>query len=116
MPPICNIKAVIQCPHQGGVARLLPKQTKVMIGGAPALRVTDMPQTPIMPGCPNVGSPSQVPCTLIISPATPPSTKVFIAGAPALLATATMTSNGVAPVPNGVIVKQPGQTKVIAAG
>jgi hypothetical protein len=115
VPPICNIKAVVQCPHQGGVAKLTPKQTVVNIGGAPALRATDMAGQPFMPGCPNVGSPGQVPCTAIITPAIPASTKVFIQGQPAMLTNGLMNSNCAPPVPNGVTVKLPGQTTVIAA-
>jgi hypothetical protein len=42
------------------------------------------------------------------------STKVMIAGAPALLATSMMTTNSVAPVPNGTTVKMPGQVTVQA--
>jgi hypothetical protein len=116
MPPICNINAVIQCPHQGGVAKLAPRQFVVNIGGAPALRATDMPGQPFLPGCPNLGSPGQVPCATIISPAMPASRKVFIQGQPALLSNGLMNSNGVPPVPNGVTVKLPGQITVIAAG
>ena len=116
MPPICNTNAVIVCPHQAGVAQLVPKQMNVTIAGAPALRVTDMPTTPFLPGCPNMGSPGQVPCAMIISPGVPPSTKVFIGGVPALLANATMNSNAVPPVPNGVTVAFPGQTTVNASG
>lgn len=119
MPPICNVNAVITCPHQGGVAKPIPKQFKVNVGGAPALRITDMPGTPILPGCPNLPTPATpafVPCASIIAPAVPPSTKVMIGGQPALLATATMTTNCVVPVPNGAMVKFPGQVLVNAAG
>lgn len=118
MPPICNINAVIQCPHQGGIAKPVPKQTVVNIGGAPALRATDMPGTAILPGCPNLptpGTPAFVPCTVVVSPAMPASTKVFIQGQPAMLSTGLMTTNSVAPVPNGARVSFPGQTTVIAA-
>ena len=119
MPPICNVNALFACPHQGGIGKATPKQTQVMIGGAPALRVTDVVGAQFMPGCPNQptpGTPAFVPCLTIVSPGTPPSTKVFIGGLPALLGTATMTSNCIAPVPNGVRVQFPGQTKVNAAG
>jgi hypothetical protein len=115
VPPICNVNAVVQCPHQGGVVKLVPKQTVVNIGGAPALRATDMPGMAFMPGCPNVGT-GLVPCTAVITPAMPASKKVFIQGQPAMLATGLMNSNCSAPVPNGVTVKLPGQTTVIAAG
>jgi len=114
VPPICNINAVIQCPHQSGIAKPIATQTKVNIGGAPALRATDMPSTPFLPGCPNIGT-GLVPCTLITTPAMPASTKVFILGQPAMLATGLMTSNSVAPVLNGTRVTNAGQVKVIAA-
>jgi hypothetical protein len=116
VPPICNINAVVQCPHQGGVAKLTPRQTVVNIAGVPALRATDMAGQPFLPGCPNMGSPGQVPCAAIISPAMPASAKVFIQGMPALLTNGLMNSNCAPPVPNGVTVKFPGQTTVIAAG
>jgi hypothetical protein len=114
VPPICNINAVITCPHQGGIAKPMPKQTVVNIGGAPALRATDMPGTPVMPGCPNVG-PGLVPCSLVVTPALPASAKVFIQGQPAMLSTGLMTTNSVPPVPLGTRVTFPGQTTVIAA-
>jgi hypothetical protein len=113
VPPICNINAVIQCPHQGGVAKLTPRQTVVNIAGVPALRATDMPGQPFLPGCPNIGT-GLVPCAAIISPAMPASTKVFIQGQPALLTNGLMNSNCNPPVLNGVTVKFPGQTTVIA--
>jgi hypothetical protein len=114
VPPICNINAVVQCPHQSGVAKLMPKQTVVNIGGAPAVRATDMPSTPILPGCPNIGT-GLVPCSVVVTPALPASTKVFIQGQPAMLSTGQMTTNSVAPVMNGARVTFPGQTTVIAA-
>jgi hypothetical protein len=119
VPPICNVNAQITCPHQSGMAKPAPKQAKVMIGGAPALRVTDMGGTPILPGCPNLptpGTPTLVPCTTIAAPAAMGSTKVMIGGVPALLSTSLMTTNCVVPVPNGAMVKFPGQTKVMANG
>ena len=44
------------------------------------------------------------------------STKVRIGGVPALLSTSLMTTNCVAPVPNGATVKSPGQVIVNARG
>lgn len=118
MPPICNVNAVITCPHQTGIAKPVPKQTQVLVGGAPALRITDVAGAPILPGCtqlPTPGTPGFVPCATIVAPAAAGSTKVMIGGAPALLATSTMTSNGV-PVPAPVTVKFPGQVQVNANG
>jgi hypothetical protein len=118
VPPICNVNAVITCPHQTGIAKPVPKQMQVLVGGAPALRITDMAGTPILPGCtqlPTPGTPGFVPCATIVAPAAAGSTKVMIGGVPALLATSTMTSNGV-PVPTPVTVKFPGQVQVNANG
>jgi hypothetical protein len=119
VPPICNVNAVITCPHQTGMAKPIPKQMTVLVGGAPALRVTDMAGTPILPGCTNLptpGTPTFVPCASIVAPALMGSTKVMIGGIPALVSSSMMTSNCVVPVPNGVTVKFPGQVKVIANG
>jgi hypothetical protein len=116
MPPICNANAVITCPHQAGMVKPIPQQMQVLIGGAPALRITDMPGAPIM-GCPNLptpGTPTFVPCVSVVAPAVMGSTKVFIGGAPALLATSLMTTNCVVPVPNGATVKMAGQMLVNA--
>jgi hypothetical protein len=49
-------------------------------------------------------------------PAVMGPTKVMIGGIPALLQTSLMTSNCVAPVPNGATVNGPGQMKVNANG
>ena len=119
MPPICNANAVITCPHQGGVVKPVPKQATVMVGGAPALRVTDAAGAPVLPGCPNLptpGTPAFVPCATVVAPAAMGSTKVMIAGVPALLGTSLMTTNSGAPVPNGTTVKFPGQVVVNAGG
>jgi hypothetical protein len=118
VPPICNVNAVITCPHQTGIAKPVPKQMTVMIGGAPALRITDMPGTPILPGCtqlPTPGTPAFVPCATIVAPAAPGSSKVMIGGVPALLATDTMTTSGV-PLNTPATVKFPGQVIVNANG
>ncbi len=117
MPPICNVNAVITCPHQSGMIKPVPKQMTVMVGGAPALRVTDMAGAPVLPGCPNLptpGTPAFVPCATVVTPAVMGSTKVMIGGVPALLATSMMTTNCVVPVPNGATVKFAGQVLVNA--
>jgi hypothetical protein len=116
MPPLCNANAVMTCPHQTGVLQAIPKQTTVLIGGAPALRAADMAGTPILPGCsqlPTPATPAFLPCVVVAGPAAPGSTKVLIGGLPALLATDTMTTNGV-PVMTPATVKFPGQVTVIA--
>jgi hypothetical protein len=118
VPPICNVNAVITCPHQSGMVKPVPKQVQVMVGGAPALRAPDMAGTPILPGCsqlPTPATPAFLPCLVVVAPATPGSTKVMIGGMPAMLATDTMTTNGV-PVMTPATVKFPGQVKVNVNG
>ena len=44
--PALNANAVIQCPHMGKV-NVIPKLPTVTIGGAPALRLTDLMGSPI---------------------------------------------------------------------
>ena len=119
MPPICNVNAVITCPHQSGIAKPPPKQGKVMVGGAPALRITDVMGAPVLPGCVNLPTPATPafkPCTTIAAPAAMGSAKVLIGGVPALLATSLMTTDSVVPVPNGTTVKFAGQILVNASG
>lgn len=112
MPPICNVNAVITCPHQTGIVKPLPRQTKVMVGGAFALRITDMAGTPVA-GCPAAG-PGVKPCTTVPAPAAPGSTKVMIGGQPAMLLNSMMSTDCTPPVPMGTIVKFAGQTVVNA--
>jgi hypothetical protein len=112
VPPICNVNAVITCPHQTGIVRPLPRQTKVMIGGALALRITDMAGSPVA-GCP-VAGPGVKPCTTVPGPAAPGSTKVLIGGLPAMLQTSLMTTDCTPPAPMGTTVKFAGQTVVNA--
>jgi hypothetical protein len=112
VPQICNVNAVITCPHQTGIVKPLPRQTKVMVGGALALRITDMAGSPVA-GCPAAG-PGIKPCTTVPAPAAPGATKVLIGGLPAMLATSTMTSDSTPPVPSATLVKFAGQTTVNA--
>jgi hypothetical protein len=119
VPPICNVNAVITCPHQSGIAKLAPRQMQVNVGGAPALRITDMAGVPVLPGCVNLPTPATPafkPCTTVTAPAAMGSTKVLIGGVPALLATSLMTTDSVVPMPNGTTVKFAGQILVNASG
>jgi hypothetical protein len=53
VPPICNVNAVITCTHQTGIVKPLPRQTKVMIGGLPAMLLSSMMSTDCTPPVPN---------------------------------------------------------------
>ena len=116
MPPLVNISAQITCCHAGPVV-LLPKQTTVMVGGAPALRVTDVAGNPTT--CPVPPSPASKPCTtstMIPTPGANASTKVMIGGVPALLGNPTVpgiTDGAPVPCPT-LMVTFPGQVQVIA--
>jgi hypothetical protein len=62
---VVNIAAEIMCVH-GGKVMLIPKQTTLLVGGAPALRATDLIGAPIV-GCALPPSPVTVPCTAVVS-------------------------------------------------
>jgi hypothetical protein len=116
MPPLCNAAAVITCPHQTGMVVVTPSQANVMVGGSPALRVSDVPTWAIAPGCtqlPTPATPAFIPCAKVLSLTVGASTRVMIGGVPALLNTAQMVTNGV-PVPMPATVKFPGQVLVNA--
>src|SRR4029079_17416195 len=60
MPPVVNVSAQITCCHAGPVV-LFPKQTKVMVGGSPALCAGDISGNPTT--CPVPPTPASKPCT-----------------------------------------------------
>jgi hypothetical protein len=111
MPPLINASAQIMCIH-GGQLMLAPKQTKVLVGGAPALGIMDVAATPIV-GCPQIGLGIK-PCTMLISaiPGVSTSPKVMVMGQPALVQTITGLTDGVPP--GTVICASPGQMTVQA--
>ena len=111
MPLILNAGAQLLCPH-GGRVTILPGQQSVLVGGAPALRLSDVQGAPII-GCPVAPTPTTVPCTLVatVFPGSWSST-VLAAGEPVLLQTLIAVTNGVPPGP--VVVAQPGQDQVQA--
>lgn len=114
MPRLCNANAVIVCPHTSGIVNVTASQQAVRIGGAPALRINDVPTWAIRPGCPQVGI-GLTPCAKVMALTVGGSAKVIVGGQPALLDTAQMTTNGV-PVFTPATVTQPGQVAVSAGG
>jgi uncharacterized Zn-binding protein involved in type VI secretion len=116
MPPIANISAQITCCHAGPVV-VFPKQTKVMVGGAPALCAGDISANPCT--CPVPPTPASKPCTtatVIPAPGASVSTKVMIMGKPAMLGNPSVpgVTDGVpTPCPT-LMVMYPGQVQVIA--
>ncbi len=116
MPPIVNASAVIQCCHMGPVV-VFPKQTKVMIGGSPAICAGDIAGNPTT--CPVPPSPASKPCTtatVLPGPGASISTKVMIMGKPAMLGNPSVpgiTDGAPVPCPT-LMVTFPGQVQVIA--
>jgi hypothetical protein len=113
MPPILTAQAVITCVH-GGQVLAIPRQTKVLIAGAPVLCVPDLVGAPIA-GCPVPPTLATKPCTTVLS--TLPgswSLKVTANGMPVYLSTLTGLTDGVPP--GTIMVVFPGQVLVQAQG
>jgi hypothetical protein len=116
MPLALNVNAMVQCSH-GGQFKLAPTVgSTVMMGGAPAIVVTDMaaPMAPCPFAIPPPAGPGPTPCLLFAGPAmTGFSTKVFIKGQPVLMQTAqwmTVATPPAPPVP--AMVSSPGNMTV----
>lgn len=111
--PIVTTAAKIMCAH-GGQVTLIPKQVKVLAGGAPVLCVGDLVGAPIV-GCAQPPTPTTAPCLVVASeipiPMVGMSPKVLVGGKPALLAGINGVTSGVPPSP--LIVAFPGQTKAL---
>lgn len=111
MPPVVTSSAVITCVHGGQVA-LIPRQSQVIVQGAPALCEPDLVGAPIV-GCLQPPSPGTKPCTTVVS-TLPGSTslQVSAAGRPVYVATLSGLTDGVPP--GALVVVSPGQTIVQA--
>jgi hypothetical protein len=111
--PIVTTAAKIMCAH-GGQVTLIPKQMKVLAGGAPVLCVGDLVGSPIV-GCAQPPTPATAPCLVVASeipiPMVGMSPKVLVGGKPVLLAGINGITSGVPPSP--LIVAFPGQTTVM---
>jgi uncharacterized Zn-binding protein involved in type VI secretion len=97
--PAVNANAVIQCTHMGKVT-VIPKLPTVTIGGAPALRLTDLMGSPIV--CPVPPSPGSKPCLTVVAPPQLWASKtVMVGGLPLLmqLPGPSGTTDGVPPIP-----------------
>ncbi len=118
MPPILNANAVVTCCHGAGMVQIIPKQSTVLVGGAPALRAGDIAGNPVA-GCPVVPSPASKPCTTATVPPVPgvsASTRVLIGGMPAAIGSPVVPAfTDGAPVPCPIVnVVSPGQAQVSA--
>jgi hypothetical protein len=61
MPGFLTAASVLMCPH-GGTVQIVPSNTDVMFGGAPAVRASD---TFIVAGCPFVIGVVPSPCVTV---------------------------------------------------
>jgi hypothetical protein len=112
--PILTTAARIMCAH-GGQVTLIPKQVKVLAGGAPVVCLGDLMGAPIV-GCAQPTTGVTVMCTAVVSeipiPGTGMSPTVMVGGKPVLLGGINGLTNGVPPSP--LVVAFPGQVKVMA--
>jgi hypothetical protein len=111
--PIVNVKAKIMCAH-GGQVTLIPKQMKVLAGGAPVLCLGDLVGSPII-GCAQPPTPATAPCLAVASeipiPMVGMNPQILVGGKPVLLAGINGITTGVPPSP--LTVAFPGQTTVL---
>jgi len=97
--PALNCNAVIMCTH-GGKVNLIPKSPTVTIGGAPALRLTDVMGSPIV--CTVPPTPASKPCLTVVAPPQLWASKtVTVGGLPLLMQMPgpSGTTDGVPPIP-----------------
>lgn len=107
--PLLQLGCSMTCPH-GGQVQVVASQSKVQLGGQPALLASD---ATTVAGCPfNVsGAPS--PCMTVEWSA--PATKVTIAGQAPLLATSIGLCKSAASAPQGSVLIVSTQQKVTAS-
>ena len=98
----------VQCPH-GGQATFVPSQSKVKLGGQPALLVSD---TTTVAGCAFTVGPKPQPCVTVTWSA--PATKVTIGGSAPLLKTSIGLCKSAEGIPQGPAVIISCQMKVSA--
>jgi hypothetical protein len=106
--PILQMGCTIQCPH-GGMATPVPSNTRVLVGGAPALLVSD---TFLVAGCPFTIPPgSPMPCVTIQW--TVPAVRTKVNGTPVLLQTSVGLCLAATQAPQGPAMVSGVQTKVL---
>lgn len=105
MPAIIQLGAIISCPH-GGMASVIPTQSRVLTGGTFALLPTD---TYLIAGCAFMVGPKPQPCLSIAWQA--PSTGFSISGQPVLLASSIGLCKSAEGIPQGPATISGAQTK-----
>lgn len=112
--PILTTAAKIMCAH-GGQVTLVPRQMKVLAGGAPVVCLGDLVGAPIV-GCAQPPTPTTAPCLAVAGeipiPMVGMSPNVTVGGKPVLLTGINGVTTGVPPSP--LVVTFPGQTKAMA--
>ena len=95
--PLLHVGMTAMCPHGAGQVQAIPSNTRVLLGGQPAVTVSD---TFLIAGCPFTVPPSKPqPCMKVqwISPAM----RVQIGGQPALLTTSSGICQSADQIPAG---------------
>ena len=106
--PILQFGCTMMCPH-GGQVQPVPSQSKVLLGGQPALLVSDT--FPIV-GCPFIIALVPSPCVTVTW--TAPAQKVQITGQAPLLQSSVGLCNSAAAAPQGTALITGVQTSVMA--
>jgi len=105
--PLIQFGCTMMCPH-GGQVQVVPSQNKVLLGGQPALLVSD---TFLVVGCPFVIGVVPSPCLNVNW--TAPAQQVQITGQPPLLQTSVGLAIGPTG-PQGPVIVTGVQTRVLA--
>ena len=105
--PIVQVGATLLCAH-GGNVQLVPGQTRVLVGGAPAATMS----TPtLVAGCPFVVASVPQPC--IRGQWIVPATRVMAGGSPVILQNSTGLGLGPTQAPQGPLSVIVAQTRVM---
>jgi hypothetical protein len=96
------------CPH-GGQVQVVPSQTRLMLGGQPALLVSDLM---VIVGCPFTVGTKYQPCVTVEW--TGPATRAQINGQALLLQTSVGLCKSAENLPQGTVLMTGVQTKVKA--
>jgi hypothetical protein len=105
---ILDAGVTITCPH-GGRVQVIPRSTRVSLGGKPALLVDD---TATIAACPFTVSGTPSPCLRVEW--TMPATRVKVQSSPVLLSTSIGLCVNAANVPQGTALVNGFQSKVQA--
>jgi hypothetical protein len=106
--PAVQVGAVMMCPH-GGQVSAVPANSRVLVGGAPALVLTD---TCLVAGCAFMVGTKPQPCVTVRWLAA--ATRVLVNGVPMLVQSATGLALSAEQAPGGPPIVVSCQTRVVA--